>query len=95
MLLYPVNFTRQGQILKHGDSDPQNKYKCTRAWHRKLCNSKYLNDYELFSIAHGEYCIHIFYYKRVDLAICTFLRVQNEQFSEEKGFILRYTEKEV
>ncbi len=23
------------------------------------------------------------------------LRVQNEQFSEEKGFILRYTEKEV
>ncbi len=28
---------------------------------------------------------------------CTFdpLRVQNEQFSEEKGFILRYTEKEV
>ncbi len=27
---------------------------------------------------------------------CKFmLRVQNEQFSEEKGFILRYTEKEV
>ena len=23
------------------------------------------------------------------------LRVQNEQFSDEKGFILRYTEKEV
>ncbi len=27
--------------------------------------------------------------------VCWELRVQNEQFSEEKGFILRYTEKEV
>ncbi len=30
-----------------------------------------------------------------NIDIYMYLRVQNEQFSEEKGFILRYTEKEV
>ncbi len=32
---------------------------------------------------------------RISLNSLSVLRVQNEQFSEEKGFILRYTEKEV
>ncbi len=43
------------------------------------------------------------YYKRIVhneniwmfATMYVFLRVQNEQFLEEKGFILRYTEKEV
>ncbi len=33
--------------------------------------------------------------KEANRLLLVVLRVQNEQFSEEKGFILRYTEKEV
>ena len=40
--------------------------------------------------------IHVWYPKDLKNDIeKTYLRVQKEQFSEEKGFILRYTEKKV
>ena len=37
----------------------------------------------------------MFFSPKLDEPNIAFLRVQNKQFSEEKVFILRYTEKEV